>query len=215
MRLWLVMITVAGILGWAQAGTKDAPVRVPVGADGPKILKHVDPEYPPSLQKEGVPGLVFLDCVIGEGGQVESIDPLAATAGFAEAAIAAVRQWTYEPPILDERPVRLAKVVVVSFFLLEGVSREQLLAGTLGHANPLVREASARALGHSGKAAVDPLTKALADESPRVRATAAIGLGQIGRAAKKAIPSLKRAALDVDVTVRDAAARALDAVESK
>lgn len=214
MKPWMVLMTVVAALGWAQAGTTDGPVRLPVGVKGPERLKYADPEYPVSLRQQGASGFVCLDIVIGEAGQVESVDVLEGTAGFNEAAIQAVRQWTYEPPSLEGRPVRLATVVAVSFFVRPD-RPEKLLVRALGHPNPLVREASARSLGASGKRAVDPLTKALADENPRVRATAAVALGKIGRAAKKAAPVLKLATRDADATVRDAAAKALEAVEAK
>jgi HEAT repeat protein len=60
-----------------------------------------------------------------------------------------------------------------------------------------------------GAASVEPLARALEDESPRRRARAAVALGRIGPAAKAAAPALTAALEDCAAEVRVAAAEAL------
>jgi TonB family protein len=222
MQQWLLLIAFIATVGSPQAGTSDAPVRLPFGATGPKKLRDVRLKFPRTWREELRSGFVILDSVIGEDGRVESVDLLLGTDGEVnEAAMRAVRKWVYEPPILEGRPVRLAQLVPMTFTTSLAGGQPQLwwlrvlLLQAVADRNPLVREAACGLLAAQGEMAVDPLTRALTDENPRVRAAAAAGLGGIGRAARKAIPALKQAARDEDAAVRAAVARTLEAVESE
>ena len=250
---WVGIIALLTTLDGLQAQADDTPlIRLPVGVQGPKLLKPTSPAIPPSLleRMRSASGVVFLDCVIGEGGQVEDVAFLAGAPDFREAAELTVRQWVFEPPIHEGRPVRLA-VAVSMYFVLSpdpvgrGIApiEERLTLRALKDSNALVREVAARELARrSGKAAVDPLLRVLADENPRVREAAAIGLGEVGkvaverllkvlaaddprvreaaamalgrvgRDAQKAIPALQQASADADPGVRNAAAKALAAI---
>ena len=113
--------------------------------------------------------------------------------------------------------VRLAAAAALS---TEGVPPEALVPGVhealhdTAHAD--VREFAARVLGTFGAArgqpAVDALTEALTDPSPRVRAAAAEGLGRIGAGATSAVPALATLSRDTDVRSRVAALEALGRV---
>lgn len=201
--LVFMALAVSGAAGAPQPDEPGAPVRLLPGApEGPKLLKR------------RAPGLVFLDCIIGEDGRMEDVAPLAGPPELEAVAAKAVREWVYEAPTQNGRPMRLATVVSVSFVIDPGVLRE-LLRRSLLHPNPLVRAAAARMEVAQGKAGVGPLISVLGDEDPRVRTAAVLGLQEIGRAARKAIPSLKVAALESDEAVRAAATRALVALEPR
>ena len=73
------------------------------------------------------------------------------------------------------------------------------------------RSQSLEAFVAIGLAAVEPLTAALKDESPAVRAVAAQALGRIGD--RRAIDALKAAANDADQRVRDSAAEAIRVIQ--
>jgi protein TonB len=77
----------------AQTG----PVRVAPG-QGPGLIKRVEPEYPPLMQAAQREGVVTLDAVIYEDGTVGDVKVLSAPhESFAEASVAAVRQWRFTP----------------------------------------------------------------------------------------------------------------------
>ncbi|MDH3590553.1 MAG: HEAT repeat domain-containing protein [Planctomycetota bacterium] len=83
------------------------------------------------------------------------------------------------------------------------------LVKRLGHRDEEAAQLVAEVCAGIGAPAVDPLVKALGDESPRVRRTTALALYLLGRTAVPAIPALLDRALDEDRTVQRAAARAL------
>ncbi|MET0793496.1 MAG: TonB family protein [Polyangiaceae bacterium] len=64
----------------------------------PTLKAHADPIYPPDALRDRIAGSVGLELSIGEGGQVldaKVVSP--AGHGFDEAALTAVKAWTFEP----------------------------------------------------------------------------------------------------------------------
>jgi len=59
------------------------------------LIRHVDPEYPETLQRLGIGGTVRLKVIISPGGTVESVALLGGNPVLAEAATAAVKKWIY------------------------------------------------------------------------------------------------------------------------
>ncbi len=84
------------------------------------------------------------------------------------------------------------------------------LIRSFGDEDEDVCEAAYDALAEIGKPAIEPLISALEDEDVWVRWYAVNALGEIGDA--KAVEPLRRLISDSNEEVRDAAARALDAM---
>lgn len=85
------------------------PVRLPGAAK---------PEYPAMARAVRLEGTVVLEAIIDKTGRVTSIRVIRepeVRAGFAEAAIAAVSQWRYEPGLYGGEPVAVSMTVVVDF----------------------------------------------------------------------------------------------------
>lgn len=76
----------------------------------------------------------------------------------------------------------------------------------------MLRNDIAEALVKCGKSAIPVFIEALKDEYDRVRARAAISLGEIGLGAKTAIPALRKALGDQDLWVREKASEALEKI---
>ena len=91
------------------AGSEGIPV--------PKKTKHVQPTYPQEALAQGVRGIVILDIVVDTQGKVESTNVVRSVPGLDEAAIAAARQWEYEPTKVDGKPVRVRITVPITFAL--------------------------------------------------------------------------------------------------
>jgi protein TonB len=99
------------------AGTRDSPVRVSGGVMGNLIQHKVDPIYPEDAKAKGVRGAVVMHAIVDPEGKVDS-DKLSVVAGpepLREAALSAVRQWTYKPFMLNGGPVFVETVVTVNF----------------------------------------------------------------------------------------------------
>ena len=91
------------------AGSEGIPV--------PKKTKHVQPTYPQEALAQGVRGIVILDIVVDTQGKVESTNVVRSVPGLDEAAIAAARQWEYEPTKVGGKPVRVRITVPITFAL--------------------------------------------------------------------------------------------------
>lgn len=81
--------------------------------------------------------------------------------------------------------------------------------------NDMVRTDIAEELVRNGKIAIPVFVEALKDEYDRVRARAAISLGEIGSGAKTAIPALIEALHDQDSWVREKVREALEKIRGK
>jgi TonB family protein len=99
--------------------TASAPERLRIGGNvqAANVINYVKPIYPPLAKQARIQGTVRFNVVINKDGtmqdvQVESGHPL-----LAEAALDAVRQWTYKPTLLNGEPVEVATVVDVNFTL--------------------------------------------------------------------------------------------------
>ncbi|MGH9795256.1 MAG: TonB family protein [Candidatus Acidiferrales bacterium] len=82
-----------------------------------KLAHVVKPGYPERAKREGIEGWVWVYVSIDESGQVEGWNVISGHPWLAEAAVDAVRQWRYEPTVLDGQPVKVCTVVKVVFSL--------------------------------------------------------------------------------------------------
>jgi protein TonB len=105
----------------------------------PTLVHKVSPTYPPEAKAEKVEGVFLIDVRVGKDGAVEEaqvvasaptparLEELKANRGtpaglegdprLAEAALAAVRQWRYEPILKGGQPVEFKLTVTVRFRL--------------------------------------------------------------------------------------------------
>lgn len=93
------------------------PIRVGAGIEEPRKRHHVNPAYPPQALASRVQGVVILECTIGATGEVVDVKTLRGEPLLAEAAVAAVRQWQYEPTRLNGVAVPVIMTVTVNFKL--------------------------------------------------------------------------------------------------
>ena len=82
-------------------------------------LKIVDakPVYPDTARAGNVEGVVILDVRISGDGSVEDARVVRSIPMLDDAAIAAVRQWRFEPTLLNGEPVDVVMTVTVDFRL--------------------------------------------------------------------------------------------------
>lgn len=83
---------------------------------GGKLLNKVAPVYPRSLA-QGVQGEVVLKATINRQGQVSKVSLVRGPAVLAQAAIAAVLRWRYQPFLLDGAPTEVENEIIVNFTL--------------------------------------------------------------------------------------------------
>jgi TonB family protein len=83
----------------------------------PKLIKQVDPVYPEEARKKQIEGIVILSARTDEQGNVVGVKVLRSIPELDQAAINAVKQWKYEPKIIDGKPRALIFTVTVRFRL--------------------------------------------------------------------------------------------------
>ncbi len=93
------------------------PVRVGGAISAPMRTHDVRPIYPPIAQSARVSGVVILEAVIGEDGNVRDLKVLRSIPLLDQAAVDAVRQWRFTPTLLNGQPVPVVMTVTVAFNL--------------------------------------------------------------------------------------------------
>jgi len=83
----------------------------------PKRISGLPPEYPRIARESRKQGIVILEAVIDERGQVGRIKVLRSEPLLDQAAIIAVQQWRYTPTLLNGVPVSVLMTITVNFTL--------------------------------------------------------------------------------------------------
>ena len=85
----------------------------------PRPQRTVSPDYPSRARKKGTTGLVRLSLLVGVDGRVRDVRVLESSPPgvFDEAAIAAVRNWTYSPATYEGQPVATRVTQPIDFRL--------------------------------------------------------------------------------------------------
>jgi TonB family protein len=104
---------------WKDAtASEEAPaVRVGGGVARPEKIKDVPPVYPAEAKKAKVAGMVILELVIDEQGDVSDMKVVRSVPMLDQAAMDAVRQWKYQPATMNGKPVKVVTTVNVTFAL--------------------------------------------------------------------------------------------------
>jgi len=82
-----------------------------------KLVRKVIPEYPPLAKTARVSGVVHLLGVIAKDGTIQNLQVIGGHPLLARAALEAVRQWIYQPTLLNGQPVEVIAPIDVNFTL--------------------------------------------------------------------------------------------------
>lgn len=117
-----------GVLGGIMGGTGTVPAppraaaaatkkiyRVGGEVKEPRAVSIVQPDYPPIARAAHAQGVVVIDAVINENGDIVQAHVVSGPGLLVAAALRAVAQWKYEPTILDGTPVPIEMQVQVHF----------------------------------------------------------------------------------------------------
>lgn len=104
----------------APTGPPPTPRRIRVGGlvQAAKLANQLAPVYPASTEKRGIEGTVIPRVVLGTSGQMLSLSPYNdVDPDLIGAAMEAVRQWRYQPTLLNGVPVEVVTTITVVFRL--------------------------------------------------------------------------------------------------
>lgn len=96
-----------------------APVRVGGRVKEPRLIYRVDPVYPALARQTRQQGVVVLDAILDERGDVVEMKVVSGSPLLIQAAVDAVKRWKYEPTYLNDQPVPVQLNVTVTFRLTE------------------------------------------------------------------------------------------------
>lgn len=83
-----------------------------------KIISKVPPVYPPQAKADRLSGKVTLDAVIGKDGSVENLKVVKSLREDCDQnAIDAVRQWKFEPFLLNGQPIEVKTTINIIYWL--------------------------------------------------------------------------------------------------
>jgi TonB family protein len=96
------------------AGTKIGPNDKVTPA---KLIKRVNPAYPSLARQTRISGTVRFHVTISAEGNVQELEVLSGHPLLVQSAMDAVRQWKYEPTLLNDKPVEVDTTIDVIFSL--------------------------------------------------------------------------------------------------
>jgi protein TonB len=119
--------SMGGVLGGVIGGMGTAPppprphqtgpLRVGGNVQAARIVNRVQPVYPPLARQTRISGTVRLHAIIGKNGTIESLEVMSGHPLLQQAALDAVRQWRYQPTLLNGEPVDVDTTIDVIFSL--------------------------------------------------------------------------------------------------
>jgi len=121
---WVLVVGVSGagaaaafpvFLGVESLPTQEDESRA---AREPRLVHKVDPVYPEDAKRDKIEGSVILEIQVGGDGAVSAARVKSGHKSLGEAAVAAVRQWRWEPILgPDGKPAEVAMTITVNFRL--------------------------------------------------------------------------------------------------
>src|ERR1700691_6173653 len=116
-----------GVLGGIIGGTgsnlppppKPTQQRIRVGGNvqSAKMIRQVQPVYPQIAKTAHVQGTILLHAIIAKDGSVQELTYVSGPPLLMKAAQDAVREWRYQPTLLNGEPVEVETTISVIFTL--------------------------------------------------------------------------------------------------
>lgn len=84
-----------------------------------KLVRQIIPQYPELAKRARISGTVRLVGIIGKDGSIQNLQLVSGPPLLVRAAIDAVRQWIYQPTLLNGQPVEVIAPIDVVFTLTQ------------------------------------------------------------------------------------------------
>ncbi len=117
---------IGGVIGGASSAAPPPPpkptvtrTRVGGAVQAAKLVNKVQPLYPPLARQTRISGTVKLHAIIAKNGAVESLQVISGHPLLVQSALDAVRQWRYQPTLLNGDPVEVDTEIDVIFSLAQ------------------------------------------------------------------------------------------------
>jgi protein TonB len=94
-------------------------IRVGGNVQAAKLLNQPKPSYPPLAKQARIQGVVRFNAVIGRDGTIQNLTLVSGHPLLVPSATEAVRQWRYQPTLLNGEPVEVVTQIDVNFTLTQ------------------------------------------------------------------------------------------------
>ena len=101
----------------SPAAPQPMRIRIAGKVQKPKLKRQVQPVYPQRAVSDGITGTVVLRIVVGTDGTVRAIQYVSGPKLLMRSAMEAVKEWQYEPTLLNGQAVEVDTTVDVVFAL--------------------------------------------------------------------------------------------------
>ena len=110
---------IIGGVGSAPPPPREGPKRIRVGGQvqAARVISQARPTYPPLAKQARIQGVVRLQAIIAKDGTVQELQVLSGHPLLVQSAQDAVRQWRYQPTLLNGEPVEVVTTIDVIFTL--------------------------------------------------------------------------------------------------
>jgi TonB family protein len=88
-----------------------------VSGPQPPLIRQVQPVYPPLAKQARIEGMVALKATIAKDGTVQDVTVVSGHPLLLQAAMDAVKQWIYQPTLLNGQPMELSTQINLNFAL--------------------------------------------------------------------------------------------------
>ena len=92
-------------------------IHVSTGVQAAKLITQVNPVYPALARQARVAGTVRLTAIIGRDGAIRNLQVMSGHPLLTSAALEAVRQWRYQPTLLNDEPAEVITQIDINFTL--------------------------------------------------------------------------------------------------
>jgi len=98
---------------------KAAPQRIKIGGSvqQAKLVRQPKPVYPPLAKQARITGTVHLSAIIAKDGTIQKLEVIGGHPLLIPSALEAVKQWVYQPTLLNGEPVEVQTTIDVNFTL--------------------------------------------------------------------------------------------------
>jgi protein TonB len=95
------------------------PKRITIGGNvqQAKLVRQPKPNYPPLAKQARISGVVHLAAIISKDGTIQDLKVIGGHPLLIPAALEAVKQWVYQPTLLNGEPVEVSTQIDVNFTL--------------------------------------------------------------------------------------------------
>jgi protein TonB len=82
-----------------------------------RLVTQSRPTYPPEAKQAHIQGVVEINAIIAKDGTIQNLEVIEGHPVLVQSALDTVRQWVYQPTLLNGQPVEVQTEIDVNYTL--------------------------------------------------------------------------------------------------